>query len=113
MFALAALLLALAAAPAANAGQASVQGTTVVYTDSPGDSRAISWARDSGSIAITETLRDVGSKVSPTAGAGCTAYQPNNATATYVCTGDGLADVRIELGDGNDSAEAAQTSAFN
>ena len=109
---LAAVVALLLAAPSAFAGQASIEGATLVYTDTPGAARSVTWARDSSSIAITESTRDVGQTVVPTAGAGCTIYQPNTGTATYVCSAAGVTDVHIDLGDGDDAAEATPGSAF-
>jgi Ca2+-binding RTX toxin-like protein len=110
--ALGALTAAFIGAPSAHAGTASVQGAAVVYTDNPGEARAIKWARDGSSIGIQETVRGIGDKISATAGPGCVVDKRNDATATFVCSADGITDVRIELGDGDDAAEATGTSAF-
>src|SRR4051812_47348297 len=110
-FLVSALAAGLLAAPAAHAGTAAVQGSTVVYTDDPGAARTVNWARDGSSIAISEATRDTG-KVTATAGAGCVVDKRNDFSATYVCSADGVTGVRIELGDGDDQAEASGTSAF-
>ena len=113
VFALVAIAAALTAAPPALAGQASVQGSTVVYTDTPGVGRALTWARDGSAIAVSEAARDIGQKVVPSAGPGCVVDQRNDFSATYVCNVGPGADLRLDLGDGDDTAEPAGTSAFS
>lgn len=108
---LAALLVVLASAPAAHAGQASVAGGVLTYTDNPGESRSLTWARDGDAFAIHESVLS-GGKVSGSAGSGCVMDQRNEVSATYVCSAAGISAVRIELGDGDDFAEANSTSAF-
>ena len=86
---------------------------TLVYSDAAGDARAVSWARDGGAFAITESRRELGPAVSGTAGPGCVKYQPSDSSATYVCDAAGISAVRIELGDRDDFGEARNTSAFS
>ena len=91
---------------------ASVSGDTLTYTDSGGRSTKVGWGRDGDSFAIQESARDAGALAS-TAGPGCVVYSSNAFSSTFVCGASGVANVRIELGDGDDQAEPGSVSAFN
>ena len=89
---------ALCLAPAAFAGTASVNGTTLVYDAGPGETNSVSVTR------LTPTEYRVGDQVPITAGPGCATEDGSGGVAVTCTSGEPFSAVAVNLGDRPDTA---------
>lgn len=88
-------VLALAPATAHASSVAVTAGPQILFTADPGEQNLVAVSSDTAGEYVVE---DSGSTITP--GAGCAAEAPGRVR----CTVAGLNEIRLELGDGNDSA---------